>query len=70
MIYFFSKASQFVQYEIYPGRPHVLRIIGTGGDVQTERYTSSADLHLRLNHLHGDLRSDGWCGPFGRDPRA
>ena len=69
MIYFFCKNSEFLQCEIHPGRPHVLRIIGSGGEVQTERYTTSADLQFRLDHLHADLRIDGWTGPLGRDSR-
>lgn len=69
MIYFFSKDSQYVQCEIYPGRPHVLRIIRSGGNVRTERYTTSAELQLRLDHVYGELSSDGWIGPFGRDSR-
>jgi hypothetical protein len=70
VIYFFAKDSHFIQYEIYPGRPHVLRIIGVDGHEQTERYGTSADLRVRLHDLHADLRSDGWSGPLGRDARA
>ena len=38
MIFFFWKHQQFVQCEIHPGRPHVFRLIDSGGEEHTERY--------------------------------
>jgi hypothetical protein len=70
VIYFFAKEAEYIKFEIYPGRPHVLTIIADGANPQTERYSTSADLHDRLNHLWCDLKGEGWDGPLGRDARA
>ena len=70
MIYFFAKQTEYIQFEIHPGRPHVLTIIAADADPQTERYSTTADLQERLSHLWCDLRREGWNGPLGRDARA
>jgi hypothetical protein len=70
MIYFFWKHQQFVQCEIHPGRPHVFRLIDSGGEEHTERYDSAEDLQDRWSELTRELTCGGWSGPFGRDARV
>jgi hypothetical protein len=66
VIYFFSKDEQFVRCEIYPGRPHVLTVIGVDGAERTERHESATDLNKRWNELLTEFAGNGWQGPFGR----
>ena len=70
MIYFFMKEQQFFQCEIYPGRPHVLRVIAARGSELTEQFDSTAVLEERWRELKADLRRSGWRGPVGRDGRV
>ncbi len=70
MIYFFLKEQQVLQWEIYPGRPHVLTGIEPGGMKHTERYHSSDHLHERWEQVCEQLAEEGWNGPFGRDSRV
>lgn len=69
MIYFFSNGSEYVQCEIYPGRPHLLTLISADGDSHSERFTSTAHLTERWEQLTDALQADGWSGPFNRDVR-
>ena len=69
MIYFFSKHQQFLQCEVHPGPPRVLRVIEPGGHEQTERCSTAAELQLRWEEVRRQLQGAGWSGPFGRDPR-
>lgn len=69
MIYFFQKDGQFVQCELYPGRPHVFTVIEPEGIECTEQYSSAADLQARCDTLRMGLNEQGWSGPFGRDSR-
>lgn len=70
MIYFFSNGSEYVQCEIYPGRPHVLTVITNDGESHSERFSSSAHLTERWDQLSVAMNENGWMGPFGRDPRT
>jgi len=69
VIYFFSSGHEYVQCEIYPGRPHVLTVISPDGESHCERFGSTADLTERWEQLAGVLQGNGWSGPFGRDGR-
>jgi hypothetical protein len=69
MVYFFSRARQFVQCEIHPGPPHVLTLIEPGGSERTELHDSTGALHERWEEVQQQLALDGWQGPFGRDSR-
>lgn len=69
MIYFFSNGREYIQCEIYPGRPHVLTLVSPDGDSESERFNSIADLTDRWEQLSDALQRCGWSGPFGRDVR-
>ena len=69
MIYFFSNGSEYVQCEIYPGRPHLLTLISPDGDSHPERFTSTSHLIERWQQLTDALQAEGWSGPIGRDVR-
>jgi len=69
MIYFFSNGSEYVQCEIYPGRPHVLTVISPDGESNSERFVSTVHLTERLEQFTDALQGNGWSGPFGRDGR-
>ena len=68
MIYFFLNGSEYLQCEIYPGRPHVLTVISPGSPCYSERFTSTAHLRERWAQVTQALAENGWSGPFGRDP--
>lgn len=70
MIYFFWKHQQFVQCEIYPGRPYVFRLIDSYGGERTEQYHSAVDLQDRWDEVTRHLSCGGWVGPFVRDARV
>lgn len=70
MIYFFFNGCEYLQCEIYPGRPHVLTVISPDSPTYSERFTSTAHLRERWEHLTHALTQNGWTGPFGRDPRS
>lgn len=70
MIYFFEKDDAFVQCEIHPGLPHVLKVIDTSGVVHAEAHASAELLEERWRQVRARLAHDGWRGPFGRDPRS
>jgi len=60
VIYFFLKDQQFVQCEVYPGRPHVFTVIEPGGVEHSELYSSSAELQARYDALRLGLNEEGW----------
>jgi hypothetical protein len=70
VIYFFFNGCEYLQCEIHPGRPHVLTIISPDSPSYSERFTSTAHLCERWEHLTRALAQNGWTGPFGRDPRS
>ena len=70
MICFFAKGSRFVQCEIHPGQPHVLRVIEPSGTEHVEHYASPHALEQRWSEIATALHHDGWLGPLGRDGRA
>lgn len=70
MIYFFVKAQLFTQCEIYPGPPHLLRVITPNGSEEIEQYGSWLDVQDRWTEIAEGLHRDGWTGPLGRDLRG
>ena len=70
MIYFFAKGSRFMQCEIHPGRPHILRVIDPAGAECVEQYASTGALDQRWTEITRELQHEGWIGPLGRDGRT
>lgn len=69
MIYFFVKGDSFVQCELYPGHPNVVRVIEPDGSVHSERHGSQT-VNEAWDRVCTRWVAEGWDGPFGRDPRS